>query len=215
MLLLNDHAKADIIIYVGFLSDPINPTIAPYSSVASPPNTGIYGRTVPISNTTYASSSSSSLGYANSSLGRTNYDYDDYHRYNGHDTAGSSSSPPLSFGSGAKPPAPPLRRLHITVQSTPQTARPAPRPTSRRPATWEITRATKARARAATRLRLVPRHGRHRVLTAHSVTPPPTLRANRRIHRHRIHLRPTARRPHPPILRRPPQLAPRRPIRPR
>ena len=107
MLLINDHAKADNIIYVEFLPDPINPTIGTALISGISPNTGIYGRTAPVSNATYASSYSSSLGYANSSLGRSNYDYDDYNRYNGHDTSGSSSTPPPSSGSGAKPPAPP------------------------------------------------------------------------------------------------------------
>ena len=108
MLLINDHAKADNIIYVEFLPDPINPTIGSVLVSSISPNTGIYGRTVPVSNAGSASSYASSLGYANPSLGRTNYDYDDYNRYNGHDTAGSSSPPPPSSGAGAKPPGTPV-----------------------------------------------------------------------------------------------------------
>ncbi len=108
MLLINDHAKADNIIYVEFLPDPINPTIGTVLVSSISPNTGIYGRTVPVSYAGSASSYASSLDYANRSLGRTNYDSNDYNGYNAYDTSGASSPPPPSSGAGAKPPGPPV-----------------------------------------------------------------------------------------------------------
>ncbi len=108
MLLINDHAKADNIIYVEFLPDPINPTIGTALISSISPNTGIYGRTAATTTTAYASSYSSSLGYTNSSLGSTNNHYDSYNNFNGYDHSGSSYTTPPSTGSSVKPPVTPV-----------------------------------------------------------------------------------------------------------
>jgi len=110
LLLINDYRRADHIINVDFLPDPINPALgtAVISSVV--PNTGAYAST--------ASRSSTSPSIYTSTFGRTHNPlwgpssaYDHYYNYNGYDYSGGNYTyvtPPVS-GGGAKPVTPPHR----------------------------------------------------------------------------------------------------------
>lgn len=133
MLLLNDYTKAESIINVEFLPDPINPNLgtALISSIVT--NTSLYARTPSLGsnavNPTYAS-------YAT-----RGYDplwgshYSGYDRYNHYDYTGSNYSytPATTANPGPKPTVPPVTPPHHKHPADPNDCPPGTTPYQRPP----------------------------------------------------------------------------------
>ena len=130
LLLINDYTKAETIINVEFLPDPINPHLGTALISSIVPNPGLYARTPSLGSSaispTYAARGYDPLGGANS------YAYD---RYNHYDYTGSSdsSTPPTTANPGPKPTVPPVTPPHHKHPADPNDCPPGTTPYQRPP----------------------------------------------------------------------------------
>ena len=133
MLLINDYTKAENIINVEFLPDPINPNLGTALISSIVPNTGLYARTPSLGtgaiNPTYASYAARSYDPL---WGSNYYGYD---RYNNYDYTGSNYSytPPTTSNPGPKPTVPHVTPPHHKHPADPNDCPPGTTPYQRPP----------------------------------------------------------------------------------
>ena len=133
LLLINDYTKAENIINVEFLPDPINPHLGTALISSIVPNPGRDARTPSLGS---SASSPTYVSYAARGYdplwGAHSYAYD---RYNNYDYTGSSyhSTPPTTANPGPKPTVPPVTPPHPKHPLDPNDCPPGSTPYQRPP----------------------------------------------------------------------------------
>lgn len=139
MLLINDYRRADHIINVEFLPDPINTNIGTALVSSIVPNNGAYGRIASLGSTITPAGYSSYSSRAYDPMWATHSAYDSYggyhgyNSYNGYDNSGSSSiytRPPVTQ-TGTTPPVTPVTPgtpPHLTRPTNPADCPPGTTP---------------------------------------------------------------------------------------
>ena len=133
LLLINDYTKAENIINVEFLPDPINPHLGTALISSIVPNPGLYTRTPSLSSSAISPTYPSYAARGYDPLWGANSYADD--RYNNYDYTGSSysSTPPTTSNPGPKPTVPPATPPHHKHPADPNDCPPGTTPYQRPP----------------------------------------------------------------------------------
>ena len=107
LLLINDYTRAENIINVEFLPDPINPNVGTALISSIVPNTGSFGRTASVASSTYAASFPSYANRGFDPMWGSSYGYSDYDYYYGSNYTSPISAPAKP---GTTPVTPPHRQ---------------------------------------------------------------------------------------------------------